>query len=128
MEVGCKVPKVMPASSRPLKFLGLAILFALLAFLYWQYLRKTPKSPIYTQPVSQKESISENEALKIIAEQSEVKNYLKEVPNGEITLDHFDQDSNSYIFQVFEVKNRHTSTFNWYEVNKDSRELKRLLP
>lgn len=108
--------------------MGLAILFAVLVILCWLYLHKILRFTIFTQPVSQKESISENAAFGIIAEQNDVKNYLKEVPNGKITLDHFDEDANSYVFQVFEFKDGHTNTFNWYEVNKENGELKPLFP
>lgn len=122
------MPKILFTRPRSLKFLGLVILIALLATLYWQNLHKIPKPPVSTQPVLQRESISENEAFKIISEQSEVKEYLEKVPKAEITLDHFDQETNSYIFQIFEVKDGHTNTYNWYEVNKESGELKRMFP
>ena len=104
------------------------IFIAALAVLYWLYLHKIPKTPVYTQPVLQKENINENEALGIIAKQNEVVNYLKKVPNGEITFDHIDEETNSYIFQVFEVKDGHTNTFNWYAVNKESGKFKHMFP
>lgn len=123
-----KPSKPLSTHSKSFKFLAIiSILFLLVAF-WWLFILKSFQPPTPTQPVLQKESVDENKALKTIAEQEEVKNYLKEVPNGKIALDHFDKETNSYVFQIFEVKNGHTNTFNWYEVNKENGELKPLLP
>ena len=55
---------------------------------------------------------------------SEVKEYLRTVPSGQVVIDHEDKDTNSYLIHVYEIKDDHTATFNWYEVNKDTGEIK----
>lgn len=48
----------------------------------------------------------------------EVKEYLRAVPSGQVVIDHEDKETNSYLVHVYEVKDGHTATFNWYEVDK----------
>lgn len=50
----------------------------------------------------------------------EVQEYLRTVGGGLVTLDHYDQPTNSYLIHVYEIKDGHTATFNWYTVNKDT--------
>jgi len=54
----------------------------------------------------------------------EVKEYLRTVPSGLVVIDHDDKDTNSYLIHVYEIKNGHTATFNWYVVNKATGEIK----
>ncbi|MBI2029632.1 hypothetical protein HYT02_04405 [Candidatus Gottesmanbacteria bacterium] len=53
----------------------------------------------------------------------EVQEYLKNVPNGKVELS--GQDDQNYNIQVFEIKDGHTATFNWYYVNKSTGEIKK---
>jgi len=55
---------------------------------------------------------------------SEVKEYLRAVPSGQVVIDHEDKETNSYIIHVYEIIDGHTATFNWYEVNKTTGEIK----
>ena len=45
----------------------------------------------------------------------EVQQYLKDVPNGKVEVDN--EDEGEYNVHVYEVKNGHTATFNWYTVS-----------
>ncbi|MBI4036567.1 hypothetical protein HY386_01675 [Candidatus Daviesbacteria bacterium] len=46
--------------------------------------------------------------------------YLKDVPKGQVLVDHEDKEISSYVIQVFEVKNGHTATFGWFSVDQKS--------
>ena len=65
------------------------------------------------------------QAIAKVKTQSEVMNYLKRVPQGLIEIDN--QENNSYLIHVYEVKNGHTATFNWYRVDKITGEVKKEL-
>lgn len=60
-------------------------------------------------------SSKENAVTKVKA-LTEVIDYLKRVPNGLVAVN--GQEDNVYMVQVYEIKNGHTATFNWYNVNK----------
>ena len=61
-------------------------------------------------------SISKDEAVTKVKAQPEVADYLKRVPNGLVLVN--GEEDNAYMIQVYEFKNDHTATFNWYNVNK----------
>lgn len=67
--------------------------------------------------------LSENEVIEKVKSLSEVEDYLKKVPSAQILRN--GETINSYLIQVFEVKNGHTATFNWYEVDKTTGEVKK---
>ena len=54
-------------------------------------------------------------ALKVRA-LPEVVDYLKRVPNGKVEVN--GEEDDMYMVQVYEIKDGHTATFNWYTVNK----------
>lgn len=53
----------------------------------------------------------------------EVKDYLKRVSSGLVAIN--GEVDNSYLIQVYEIKNDHTATFNWYKVDKKTGEIKK---
>ena len=61
---------------------------------------------------------AENTAIAKVSALPEVIEYLREVPAGLVTLDHEDRETNSYLIHVYETKDGHTATFNWYTVDK----------
>lgn len=61
---------------------------------------------------------TQNAAITKVSSLPEVRDYLRDVPNGVVTIDHEDKETNSYLIHVYEIKDGHTATFNWYEVNK----------
>ena len=56
----------------------------------------------------------------------EVQEYLKNVPNGKVEVDN--EMEGEYNVHVYEVKNGHTATFNWYRVSIKSGEVKSEFP
>lgn len=67
--------------------------------------------------------ISKEEAVAKVKSISEVVAYLKRVPNGLISVN--GEEDDAYLIQVYEVKNGHTATFNWYVVDKATGEAKK---
>lgn len=67
--------------------------------------------------------VSKEDAVAKIKALPEVIDYLKRVPNGLVLVS--GEKDNAYMVQVFEVKDRHTATFNWYKVNKTTGEVKK---
>lgn len=59
--------------------------------------------------------ITSEQAVENVKKLPEVKDYLKEVPNGKVEMDN--EDEGKYNVHVYEVKNGHTATFNWYRVS-----------
>ncbi len=83
--------------------------------------QETAASPIQ---ISQ---ISEKEAIEKVRQLPEVKNYLAKVPNAHVQVSSFDEESGTYSIQVFEVKDNHTATFGWWDVEKISGNVKKSL-
>lgn len=80
------------------------------------YMLKSLKfTNIKNQITSKEQAIAKVKAL------PEVIDYLRRVPNGLILVN--GEDSNAYFTQVYELKNGHTATFNWYKVNKATGEI-----
>lgn len=61
---------------------------------------------------------SKNSAVAKVSALPEVSEYLRAVPSGRIVIDHEDKETNSYLIRVYEIKDGHTATFNWYTVDK----------
>lgn len=103
------------------KVFGIAILAAgddSIKMVYDSTLVTMLKSFKFTKPGNQ---LSETNALSKVKVQTEVKEYLKRVPSGLVAVN--GEDETSYKVQVYEVKNGHTATFNWYNVHKQTGEI-----
>ncbi len=72
---------------------------------------------------AQAETVSEDEAIAKVKALPEVVDYLKRVPNGLVQVN--GGEENTYMVQVYEIKNRHTATFNWYNVHKTTGEVEK---
>lgn len=59
--------------------------------------------------------ITSEQAIIAVKKLPEVQEYLKDVPNGKIEVDN--EDAGEYNIHVYEVKNGHTATLNWYRVS-----------
>ncbi|HBL52459.1 MAG: hypothetical protein A3D24_03450 [Candidatus Blackburnbacteria bacterium RIFCSPHIGHO2_02_FULL_39_13] len=68
--------------------------------------------------------ITPQQALDNINSIPDVQNYLKRVPSGIVEIDN--EDEKTYTVHVYEIKDNHTATFNWYEVGKQSGKIKTL--
>ena len=67
--------------------------------------------------------ISPEEAVEKVKSRKEVIAYLKRVPNAIIQAQSTTDEEDSYRIQVYEVKDGHTATFNWYNVDKKTGEV-----
>lgn len=69
--------------------------------------------------------ISEEEAIEKVRQLPEVKNFLASVPSAHVEVSSSEKESGIYLVQVFEVKDNHTATFGWWEVEKISGKVKK---
>lgn len=69
------------------------------------------------------ETFTKEGAIVKVKAQPEVIDYLKRVPNGLVAVN--GEEDDSYLVQVYEFKDGHTATFNWYTVNKSTGEVKK---
>ncbi|MDO8260803.1 MAG: hypothetical protein Q7T50_04910 [Candidatus Magasanikbacteria bacterium] len=119
--------KTLPALAAIIIFLGIV---GYLNFYKPQKLpAKTTATASPTQETianpSQISGISEKEAIEKIRQLPEVKNYLAKVPGAHVEVNSFEKETGAYLVQVFEVKDNHTATFGWWEVEKISGKLKK---
>lgn len=70
--------------------------------------------------------MSKNQAVENVKKLPEVQQYLKDVPNGKVEVDN--ELEGEYNVHVYEVKNGHTATFNWYQVSIKSGEVRSEFP
>ncbi|OGG07425.1 hypothetical protein A2872_02380 [Candidatus Gottesmanbacteria bacterium RIFCSPHIGHO2_01_FULL_42_12] len=68
-------------------------------------------------------SVSKEEATTKVKALSEVIDYLKRVPGGLVLVN--GEEDDVYMVQVYEIKDGHTATFNWYQVDKATGEVKK---
>lgn len=59
--------------------------------------------------------ITPEQAVEKVKNLPEVQQFLKDVPNGIVEVDN--EPEEQYNVHVYEIKNGHTATFNWYTVN-----------
>ncbi len=59
--------------------------------------------------------ITTEQAKMVVENLPEVQEYYKNVPNGKVEVDN--EQEGEYNIHVYEVKNGHTATFNWYTVD-----------
>lgn len=120
-----KTPKkVKHKSNTRFKYLLLILLVMIILLIVGLY-QKSQRTD--TQPKSvnaiksvENDKITASDTIDAVRNLPEVKDYLKEVPGAKVVLDHEEPETNSYFIQVFEVKNGHTNTFNWYKVDKNT--------
>ncbi len=77
---------------------------------------------VSTNDVSQ---TSEKEAIEKVRQLPEVKDFLARITNAHVEIGSFDEERGTYLVQVFEVKDNHTATFGWWEVEKISGKVKK---
>lgn len=66
--------------------------------------------------------ISRDLAVENVKKLPEVREYLKNVPNGKVEVDN--ELDGGYNVHVYKIKDGHTATFNWYRVSIKSGEVK----
>lgn len=122
---------------KPFKTLpALAAIIIFLGIVGYLNFYKPQKLPIKTTATASPEQettasptqisgISEKEVVEKIRRLPEVKNYLASVPGAHVEVSSFDEEAGTYQVQVFEVKDNHTATFGWWEVEKISGKVKK---
>lgn len=78
---------------------------------FYTYQKANPPKP----EIVRSSKITTDQALENVKKLPEVQQYLKDVPNGKVEVDNEEEDTIN--IHVYEVKNGHTATFNWYKVN-----------
>lgn len=68
-------------------------------------------------------SLTKEEVITKVKALPEVTDYLKRVPSGLVEVN--GEEDNVYLVQVYEFKDGHTATFNWYKVDKTTGEVKK---
>lgn len=71
-------------------------------------------------------SPTREQAVENVKKLPEVQQYLEDVPNGKVDVDNKDEDE--YLIHVYEIKNSHTATFNWYTVSIKDGKVESQLP
>lgn len=66
--------------------------------------------------------VSRHQAEENVKSRPEVQEYLKNAPNGRVEIDN--ELAGEYNVHVYEIKDGHTATFNWYRVSIKSGEVK----
>ena len=88
------------------------------------YFQKTPlEELIPEQIIPSTTGMTKNQAIENVKKLPEVQEYLKNVPNGKVEVDN--ESEGEYNVHVYEVKNGHTATYNWYYVSIKSGEIRR---
>lgn len=99
-------------------------------FRTWQLSQRVSNS--VTSPTVANEAVTTNtpsnlliegEAVMLVRKLPEVISFLKDVPNGVVEVDSESEDKTAWTVHVYEVKDDHTATFNWFDVNKQTKEI-----
>src|SRR3989344_6058764 len=87
------------------------------------YFKNTPLEELVPeQVIPSLTGMTESQAVENVKKLPEVQEYLKNVPNGKVEVDN--ELEGEYNVHVYEVKNGHTATFNWYRVSIKSGEIR----
>lgn len=99
-----------------MKKLILLVFIMILAAAGYFALQKTnppqPEQMVQTQSTK----VNREQALEKIKNRPEVQDYLNRIPNGRVEVDN--ELDGEYNVHVYEIKDGHTATFNWYKVDK----------
>lgn len=98
------------------------VLFAVYSLLK-NNLLQNEQTPAHYNSNNSVAKISKEEAVAKVNALPEIIDYLKRVPNGLVLVN--GEEDNAYLVQVYEFKNDHTATFNWYTVNKTTGKVKK---
>src|SRR3989344_6835021 len=88
------------------------------------YFQNTPLEEIIPEQIVEKlttTGMSESKALENVKKLPEVQDYLQRVPNGRVEVDN--KSEGEYNVHVYELKDGHSATFNWFTVSIKSGQL-----
>lgn len=98
----------------------LAVLVIIGGFLY---IKNTPMEELIPeQAIPKLTAVTAELALENVKKRPEVQQFLKVVPGGIVEVDN--EREGEYSVHVYEIKNGHTATFNWYKVSIKSGEIR----
>ncbi|MDP3973761.1 MAG: hypothetical protein Q8P92_02925 [Candidatus Daviesbacteria bacterium] len=87
------------------------------------YFKNTPLEELVPeQVIPSLTGMTESQAVENVKKLPEVQDYLKRVPNGRVEVDN--ELEGEYNVHVYEIKDGHTATFNWYRVSIKSGEVR----
>lgn len=86
--------------------------------------KTSPNTSSSPKEQTKSSKITAAQAVENVRKLPEVQDYLKRVPSGRVEIDN--EDEKIYHVHIYEIKNNHTATFNWYEIDKQSGEMKTL--
>src|SRR3989344_3341819 len=87
------------------------------------YYMNTPLEKLVPEQVIPKTTgMTENQAVENVKKLPEVQDYLQRVPNGRVEVDN--ELEGEYNVHVYELKDGHSATFNWYRVSIKSGEIR----
>lgn len=78
---------------------------------------------LFKNSLPQSQQLSKKEAIAKVKTLPQITDYLKKVPNGLVVVN--GEEDNAYLVQVYEFKDGHTATFNWYKVDKTTGEIEK---
>lgn len=96
----------------------LVVIFTIITVGYFYFQRVNTSNPESAKSIM----VTRDQAVENVKKLPEVQKYLKDVSNAIIEVDN--EDAGEYNVHVYEVKNGHTATFNWYYVSVKSGEVK----
>lgn len=102
----------------------IAVILILLAAAGYYVLQNGVPENIPVETLSTK--ISREQAIENVKKLPKVQQYLKDVPNGKVEVDN--ELEGEYNIHVYEIKNGHTATFNWYRISIKSGEVRSEFP
>ena len=86
------------------------------------YFINTPLEKLVPEQVIPKTTgMTENQAIENVKKLPEVQDYLQRVPNGRVEVDN--ELEGEYNVHVYELKDGHSATFNWFTVSIKSGQL-----
>lgn len=106
-----------------MKIIAIIILIVLVAgYLVFKYVPFEKLVPEQVIDQVSTTGMSQNQAVENVKSRPEVQDYLKRVPNGRVEVDN--KSEGEYKVHVYEIKDGHTATFNWYYVSIKSGEVR----
>lgn len=100
------------------------IVLAIIAAGYF-YIKNTPMEKLIPDQIVDQVTttgMTESQAIENVKKLPEVQAYLKRVPNGRVEVDN--ELEGEYNIHVYELKDGHSATFNWYHVSIKSGEVR----
>src|SRR3989344_1413917 len=93
----------------------LVILILIIAGWVYYFINTPLEKLVPEQVIPKTTGMTENQAIENVKKLPEVQDYLQRVPNGRVEVDN--ELEGEYNVHVYELKDGHSATFNWYTVS-----------